>query len=160
MPSNTQRTGVRWDITIAAVIFAVLVAIAVVMHVPTLLVGSISRSHVEGNVPDNAEFARFLSRDLHAHFRAAMKTDVDVSFELLRDGATQVGLSYPKFYVWVVVTSRATGVELAKGAVTVAAQEKELFVVTDYISRFDISAHPERLRTLPGPVVDRIRSRF
>src|SRR5262249_3996893 len=127
MPSNTQRTDVRWDTMIAAVILAALLAIAVVMHVPTLLLGSISRSHVVANVPDKAEFSRFLSRDLRAYFTAQTKTDVDVSFELLRAGATQVGLSYPKFYVWVIVTSRATGAELAQGAVTVAAQEKESF---------------------------------
>lgn len=160
MPANTQRTGVRWDIVIAAVVLAVLVAIAVVMYLPTLFVGSISRSHVVANAPDNAEFARFLSRDLRAYFTAEMKTDVDVSFELLRAGPTQVGLSYPKFYVWVIVTSRATGAQLSQGAVAVAAREKELFFVTDYISRFDVRAHPERLAAFPGPVVDRIRSRF
>jgi hypothetical protein len=41
MPSNTQRAGVRWDVVIAASVLAALMEIAVVMHVPTLLMGSI-----------------------------------------------------------------------------------------------------------------------
>jgi hypothetical protein len=115
---------------------------------------------VVANVPENAEFSRFLSRDLRAYFTAQMKTDVDVSFELLRAEATQVGISYPKFYAWVIIKSRATGAELSQGAVAVAAREKESFFVTDYISRLDVRAHSERLATFPGPVVDRIKSRF
>src|SRR5690349_20912647 len=60
----------------------------------------IAKSHIGGNVPEPKDFDRFLLRDLRGEFCHSDKCKL--TYELLRKGATQAGIGYPKFYVWVV----------------------------------------------------------
>lgn len=64
-----------------------------------------------------------------------------MDYELLRNGPTQSGVAYPKFYLWL----RATNTEktVIEGAVRVAAIEKKRFDVTNFIPRTYIVSHPE-----------------
>lgn len=118
----------------------------------------IQRSHVEANVPAPADFHLLLRRDLGRYFEQTRKQEaIPVEFELLRDGPTQSGASYPKFYVWVRVDGGDSLDD--RGAVRVAAIERERFEVTDFISEREILSDRNRIRLVfPEPVCERIES--
>jgi hypothetical protein len=119
---------------------------------------SIAESHIRANVPDEKDFPKFLKRDLEKYFKAKLSKTVTVEYELLRDGPTQSGIAYPKFYAWVTVRDGATIVD--EGAVRVAAVEKKFFDVTHFISETDIKRAPAALDEIfPMPVADKIRER-
>jgi hypothetical protein len=118
---------------------------------------SIQQSHVEGNVPPPEEFNRVLQRDLDAYFATALAPSRHVQYEMLREGATQSGVSYPKFYVWAIFP--LTGGD-RRGAVRLAATDKERFEVTDFISDDEIKRNPDRIyETFPRPVCERIKAK-
>jgi hypothetical protein len=119
---------------------------------------SIAESHIRANVPDAKDFAKFLKRDLEQYFKAVKQKTVTVEYELLRNGPTQSGIAYPKFYAWVTVRDGAT--VLDQGAVRVAAIEKKRFEVTHFVSEADIKREPAALDEIfPLPVADKIRGR-
>ena len=103
---------------------------------------SAQNSPVDGNVPDQTHFHRYLERDLRAYFQ----TD-SLEYELLRNGPTQVGVSLPKYYLWVRAKDK-TGNVTAEGACRVAAIEKELFEVLQFLDKESISTDPEQVETI------------
>ena len=120
--------------------------------------GSLAESHIRANVPDEKDFDKFLKRDLEKHFKGTKQKSVIVEYELLRDGPTQSGIAYPKFYAWVTVRDGATVVD--QGAVRVAAVQKKFFDVTHFVSEADIKRAPAALDGIfPRPVADKIRER-
>ena len=122
-------------------------------------VEEIQRSHVEANVPDRSEFNRLLRRDLEAYFATGSGVGTAVAFEFLREGPTQTGIAFPKYYLWVRVAGGTRAEE--RGAVRVAAVEKEKFEVTDFLSEEDIRNDPSSIeRVFPAPVCERIRAKL
>jgi hypothetical protein len=120
---------------------------------------SITDSHVRANVPDEKDFDAFLKRDLESYFKNLKKKDVVVEYQLLRDGPTQSGTAFPKFYVWVTV--KEDGTLLEDGAVRVAAMEKKRFGVYDYVTRADIDRDLDKAyETFPRAVVDKIKEKM
>jgi hypothetical protein len=118
----------------------------------------VATSHVQGNVPGQSAFDRLLKRDLTDYFVKAGKK-VAVVHEFLRDGPTQSGTSYPKYYLWVEL--RKGGTTTDEGAVRVAAVDKSRFVVTDYLSRATMLKHPTQIDSVfPAQVCDKIRARL
>lgn len=77
-------------------------------------------------------------------------------FELLRQGPTQTGIAFPKFYLWVWVSS---GQEHAvDGAVRVAAVQRERFEITDFLTIDEIRKDPGSVRSIfPATLVGAIR---
>lgn len=120
----------------------------------------IQRSHIEANVPAPADFDRFLQRDLRSYFAQARKSEeVRVEFELLREGPTQTGVSYPKFYAWVRVDGGKSPAD--RGAVRLAAIEKKRFEVTDFVSEQAVRKDPDGISQIfPGAVCERIKSKL
>ncbi len=104
---------------------------------------SIHNSHIEGNTPDGQNFDTFLKRDLKAYFQETNKNITDVQYYLLRDNATQVGVSYPKYYVWA--KALADNQVVQEGAAELMAMDKTAFAVNSFILRSDIEAKPELL---------------
>ena len=113
-------------------------------------------SHIDANVPARAEFDRFLRRDLEAYFAATTAQPIAaLDYQLLRDGPTQSGLAYPKYYVWVVVQIK--GDKGQEGAVRLQAMDRERFEGTHFLSRDEISSNPSGFRSVfPEPVCVRI----
>jgi hypothetical protein len=112
---------------------------------------------ISANVPSQAVFAEYLERDLLAYFQTKVSPDViSVTSEMLREGPTQSGVAYPKFYLWVRVIGKRGA--LAEGAVRVAAVDGKRFEVTDFISAANILADPKSLAsTFPaalGPAIN------
>ena len=121
-------------------------------------VPGVAESHIDGNVPDTKDFKPFLIRDLTAHLKPKVGEGITVGYELLRDGPTQTGIAYPKFYLWVTATKPDKTV--LDGAARVAAIDKKEFQVTTFISRADIVAHPEDLASVfPQLLLDKIRTK-
>jgi hypothetical protein len=123
------------------------------------IVQDIQRSHIEANVPGPAEFNRLLHRDLDSYFTKTRGKSLRVEHEMLRDGPTQAGVAYPKFYVWVRVFEGSAIVD--QGAVRLAAIEKREFQVTDFLSERTIRADPKGIyRVFPAPVCERIKTKL
>lgn len=110
----------------------------------------IQKSHVDGNVPPQSEFNAFLERDLRSYFKSSK-----VTYEMLRNGPTQSGVAYPKYYLWV--KAKLENKVTIVGAVRVAAIEKKRFEVFDFLSKLEIQKEPEiAAHTFPGALLPRI----
>ena len=122
-------------------------------------VDSIAESHIRANVPDEKEFDGFLKRDLESYFKELKKKSVVVEYQLLRNGPTQSGTAFPKFYIWIMI--KENGALLEDGAIRVAAIEKKRFEVLNYLARAEIERDVERVyQTFPRPVADKIKERI
>ena len=121
-------------------------------------VAGVAESHIAANVPEPKDFRSFLVRDLTAHLKPKLGEGITVDYELLRDGPTQTGIAYPKFYLWV--TAIKPDKTVVDGAARVAAIDKKEFQVTILIPRADIVAHPESLDSVfPQLLLDKIRTK-
>jgi len=119
---------------------------------------SMAGSHIAANVPDGDDFAPLLKRDVAAYLEPVVGGKVTVEFELLRDGPTQSGAAYPKFYAWIRAYS--DGKIAAEGAVRAAAVEKKRFEVTHYFSKAEIARDPHRIDAVfPQALLAKIRSK-
>jgi uncharacterized protein YaiE (UPF0345 family) len=119
----------------------------------------ISDSHVRGNVPPGASFDRLLRRDLTTYFRESTGKKTTVAYELLRNGPTQSGVAYPKYYLWA--TARVGKKTVIEGAARVAAIGQERFDVTDFLSQAELKKDPTTMESVfPRAVCDKIRQRL
>jgi hypothetical protein len=113
----------------------------------------VQKSHIDANVPTVGNFPRFLKRDLlnylHTH---GFPQATSVSFSLLRDGPTQSGVAYPKFYLW---TQAFHGDHLlTQGAARVAAIAQSHFEVTSFLTSAAVRASPDQVSLVfPAPLV-------
>lgn len=114
----------------------------------------IANSQVEANAPKGESFDKFLKRDLTNYF-CKRQGDCHVEYEYLRQGATQSGVSYPKYYLWTrCFTKERLNTE---GAVRVAAIDQKYFEITDYLSATEITSSPDNVRgVFPAALVDKI----
>ncbi len=116
-------------------------------------------THRSQTVPPAADFDRILRRDLETYFARSRGTDLIVDWELLRDGPTQSGVAYPKFYAWVRV--RRNGAIVDQGAVRLAAIDRKLFEVTDFVPETSIRTDGAKLDDVfPAQVAETIRRRL
>jgi len=115
----------------------------------------VQASHIEANVPARESFEAFLRRDLLAYFHAPGTGSLE--YKLLRDGPTQSGVAYPKYYLWVTVRSGSS--LLNEGAVRVAAIGRKRFEVTNFLSRGTIRATPSEVGVVfPAALVPSVLS--
>lgn len=118
----------------------------------------VAESHTAANVPSTNDFRPLLIRDLTACLKPTYGDKLTVDYELLRDGPTQSGVAYPKFYLWL----RATNAEktVIEGAVRVAAVDKKRFDVTDFVPRPEIVSHPDSVtRIFPMALIEKIHTK-
>lgn len=122
------------------------------------IIREVQRSHVVGNVPPEGEFDRLLRRDLGAYFCSNQHSDCTVQYEMLRDGPTQSGVAYPKFYVWVRIVGPAAVAR--EGAVRLAAIAQQRFEVTHFVGRGEIKRDPAQLEMIfPAALLSLIESK-
>lgn len=123
------------------------------------LVQQIQESHIEGNVPPQDQFAALMQRDLDTYFTELYQKKATVSWELLREGATQSGVANPKYYLWVAVKSGENF--LNEGAVRVAAIERSSFEVTDFLGIAVIKNRVGELYSVfPAEVCEKIKEKI
>jgi hypothetical protein len=123
------------------------------------IIRDLQDSHIGANVPPQDDFNRLLQRDIEAYFRSKSHPNYNVRYEMLRDGPTQSGIAYPKFYVWVRVSDRDTVVR--EGAAQLAAIARERFEVTHFIERAEIERDRAQLQMVfPAAVVSMIESKI
>lgn len=106
-----------------------------------IVIAQLSRSHVEANVPPVSDFDADLARDLREWFTQRHGAPTTVRFELLRRAPTQTGVAYPKYYAWVQVQNASA--PALRGAVRVAAIDRNRFEVLQFLSADEIRAKPE-----------------
>lgn len=117
----------------------------------------IAESHIDANVPKTQEFDAYMKRDL-ASYLCKSVDNCRVEYQLLREGPTQTGISYPKFYVWAVCSQQDK--VLTEGAARVAAIDKRGFTVTNFVTRKEIQESPRRIQELfPAALVPNILKR-
>lgn len=113
-------------------------------------------SNIEAHVPVTKDFDRILLRDLSQKFCSESKTCA-LKYELLRKGATQTGITHPKFYAWLEIKD---GANQLKGAVRLAAINNDHFEILDFLSAEDIRRFPQQVAsTFPAPLVKGIIER-
>ena len=113
--------------------------------------------HVTPNVPAAEDFDKELSGYLTGYMCAGFSPKCTCKYELLRDGPTQSGVAYPKYYVWA--KSIDSGRVTSEGALRLAAEEKS-FHVTNYLSKKDILADPSSVDPIfPSALKDKILAR-
>jgi hypothetical protein len=77
---------------------------------------------------------------------------------MLREGPTQTGIAYPKYYVWVRAQTPQGIVD--EGAIRLAAIEKTRFEMTHFLRKAAIQADPAAVeRVFPKALADDIRRR-
>ena len=79
-----------------------------------------------------------------------------VEYELLRQGPTQAGLSYPKYDMWVRVAN-PEGVILTEGAMVVSAVDKAKFMVRDFFDADSIRDGVKIEDSFPAVLLGKIR---
>lgn len=135
-------------------ILVLLSALLLVMPVAALpLQPELKNSHIAANVPPAPAFKAILERDLLAYFKSKGRSNATkVEYSLLRDGPTQSGVSYPKYYVWCRVY--AGPALLQEGAARLAAIDGLRFEVTSYLPAAQIQATPAEVsQVFPAPLV-------
>ncbi len=94
----------------------------------------------EPDVPSSENFRQLLIRDLHGYIKSKLKQDLQVEYELFRNGPTITGIAFPKYYAWVSLFRDRKLVE--QGAVRLAAIRRTHFEVTDFLSQKQILTDP------------------
>jgi hypothetical protein len=138
---------------------SLLALISIVGQSPAKANDQVQESHIEANIPSDRNFEAFLKRDLEEYFKKSVGRHVSVQYEFLRNGPTQSGVSYPKYYLWVTVSEKKKTIK--SGAARVAAVGKKYFEVTDFLSVEEIKRDKEAIYSVfPRLVADRIKDKL
>ena len=122
------------------------------------IIQEIQQSHIDGNIPDKDKFDSLLKRDLEKYFSTSYGP-ITVKWEFLRDGPTQSGASYPKYYLWTEINSEQKLV--SEGAVRVAAIDKTRFDITNYVDINQIKDKNVDIYSIfPRAVCEKIENRL
>jgi hypothetical protein len=120
------------------------------------MMAELQASHISANAPPDASFMALLQRDVRAYFVANLLPSKSVEIELLRKGATQSGVSYPKYYIWIRAVDDAR--RHVAGAMRVAAIDRVRFDVTDFTPAASIRSDPTPLGSIyPAVLIPAIR---
>lgn len=110
-------------------------------------------SHIQGNIPAEEDFDLLLKKELSAFFEEPYA----VQYRLLRVQPIQIGIGFPKYYVWAAALD-AEGNIMKEGAMILKAINKQGFVTEYFLSREDILADPELvLEYFPALLCGRIQ---
>ena len=134
--------SVRWPFAVKLLLLMLAIPSA-----PAILAQSVRESHVQAHVPDAKTFRSLLVRDAGAFLSNRIGRQATAEYEFLREGATQTGIAFPKFYLWVRAVDKDKRV-LIEGAMRVAAIERTHFEVTDFLTRQEILAAPARMEAI------------
>jgi hypothetical protein len=120
------------------------------------MMAELQASHITANVPPDDSFMTLLQRDVRAYLVANRLPSKSVEIELLRKGATQSGVSYPKYYFWMRAVDGAR--HHIAGAMRVAAIDRVRFDVTDFTPAASIRSDPTSLASIyPAVLIPAIR---
>jgi hypothetical protein len=121
---------------------------------------AVQKSHIDANVPDEKDFDRILQRDITTYVTDRGDKGITVKMELLRNGPTQSGVAFPKFYIWIEKRD-AKGNIVEEAAARIAAIERRRFDVIQYYKRSRILAEPELMqKVFPADVYERILTKL
>ena len=108
---------------------------------------------------DSARLAPIMDRDLNAYFTRRAGHPVRVQYDYLRRGPTVTGISYPKYYLWIVAHDSSRGAVTAEGAARVAEIDS-VIEVTHFFPKQYIAREPASVDSVfPPAVVGELRKR-
>jgi hypothetical protein len=147
-----RKTLSRW--TAALILLGLLAGAGACIVAPVVILALISIGHIEANAPDEAHFDALLTSSLETYCRdMAGGKPVTVRYAMLRDGPTQAGLGFPKYYVWVEVFDGPS--RIVQGAAKAVGIDRQTLEITDFFSEATIANLPLSLyRTFPKAVAD------
>jgi len=120
------------------------------------MMAELQASHITANAPPDASFMTMLQRDVRAYLLANRLPANSLEIEPLRKGATQSGVAYPKYYVWIRAVDDAR--HHIAGAMRVAAIDRVRFDVTDFTPAASIRSDPTPLASIyPAVLIPAIR---
>ncbi len=125
---------------------------------PLMAQSPLQESHIDGNVPAERDFDKFMQRDLLAYFQTAVPGTTSVEWTLLRRAPTQSGVAYPKFYAWVKASGKSSAAR--QGAVRFDAVDRTHFEVTTFLSAEAVLSDPGGVEAVfPALLVDTVKSK-
>ena len=125
------------------------------LELALVVMQQIRSDQIAANVPPNSRFHEYLERDVRAFLIQRNQEDVPFSVDLLRTQPTQVGIAFPKYYVWIEASSPTQGD--ISGAARLAAVNGREFSIQEFITRREINSQPDALtRTFPSRLVPHI----
>ena len=114
-------------------------------------------SHITANVPKPEDFHPLLLQELKDFFESKVGT-CNIKYDLLREHPTQVGVAYPKYYLWVTVTQKDGFV--ISGAARVAAMKRKRFRITNFLNTTEMAADVDLAGTIfPDALIPAIKQR-
>lgn len=117
----------------------------------TSTIHDIQKNHIDANVPTAQKHELFIVDEIKRYFKLSKTDSVEIHSELLRDKRTQSGISYPKFYRWVMVTKNKW--PIISGAIRYALIEKKRAEITDFVDAHWILEDPSMsLNVFPSEV--------
>ncbi|MFA6131196.1 MAG: hypothetical protein WC730_02970 [Patescibacteria group bacterium] len=124
-----------------------------------IVLSQFSLTHLEANEPPAEYLDEYLERDVMNYFNNVIDVHVTLlNFEFLREGASQVGLAEPKYYVWVSAYDDDIVVE--EGALYLAAAEQQYFRILNFFSVEEIIEDPSEMNKLfPNDVMTKIEEK-
>jgi hypothetical protein len=109
-------------------------------------IAELQASHIAAHEPTETNFMALLQRDVQAYLAARSLPSENVKIEALRKGATQSGVSFPKYYIWIRATDETR--HSVEGAMRVAAIEQVRFDVTHFTPVASIRSDPSSLTSI------------
>lgn len=100
---------------------------------------------VEGFSSESAS-EYLVEESLRLYFFNDAQASADLDWEFLRQGATRVGVTYPKYYLWVKVSRE--GRVLSQGAACLAVMGQGQLMVTDYFNLSEIQKSSPRMQAV------------
>ena len=153
---NVKPTIIGYLILIAGIACCILIGRDIAMRDAIL---GISASHIEGNLPEDEKFDEYLHRDIKKYF-SNIGNNIEIEYELLRKKPTQVGVSLPKYYIWVRVYEKNDRTLITEGVMRVAAVKKQGFDVTNYLEKNKLKSNIEAINDIfPQALHDEIKKR-
>lgn len=152
-----RKTLSRW--AAALILLALLAGAGLCAVSPVLILALISMAHIKANAPDEAHFDELLTSSLETYCRdMGGGKPVTVRYAMLRDGPTQAGLGFPKYYVWVEVFDGPR--RIVQGAAKAVGINRQELEITDFFSEATIGNLPLSLyRTFPKAAADAAMAR-
>jgi hypothetical protein len=154
-PIMTMRTSAIFTLLISVSASVMAQQAPSTAHIGRMM-QQLQASHIAANAPPASSFSKILERDVRAYLAAHRLPSKKVTLEPLRKGATQSGVSYPKYYIWIRATDAAK--HHVEGAMRIVAIDRARFEVTDFTPAATVRSDPASLAAIyPSPTIPAIR---
>ena len=94
---------------------------------------SISNTYIDSNIPAKDKFNKILLKDFNNYVKLNFDKEFYGEYKMISEEPYQVGLSYPKYYIYVYIYSKNREL-MDQGILQIVAIEKKEFKFYDFYS--------------------------